>query len=403
MFRLSLLSINQLDTARYTCTFGCSKCFISYLPITITGNRINDLYIISYATAVILPVPTISTKSTSRRRKNKRKQVSSSTHTTVTSSRAHITTPASSAHTTEPSIVPSNEPTTRPLHSASPYAASTVPQCPAATESPKHLRKLLTITESQLWHCRRSHIDPTTLRSLIDGYTSNDSMCTACIQAQYKQKTIKVKIKHTTKQYELVHSDVWGPFSMPTSASNHYYILFIDNYTRYTSVWVLPDKKSKTSTSGYKAFQDRVDSRGYELRRFRCDNGSRGSENKTFRQVLTARCTAYKLCTPYAHHKHGVAKRMIQSITGKARSMMINFQVPLVFCGDAVKTAMYLHQPTPNEGTTKRDDHHAYQGPYSTPYKMLQAFGKPSHNNDGNDIWYKAPLQHLNRFGSDVS
>ena len=42
-----------------------------------------------------------------------------------------------------------------------------------------------------------------------------------------------------------------GLFSTPTCASHHYYILFINDYTRYTFVWVLPDKKSKTCTSAY--------------------------------------------------------------------------------------------------------------------------------------------------------
>jgi len=64
-------------------------------------------------------------------------------------------------------------------------------------------------------------------------------------------KIINVKIKRTTKQLELVHSDVCGPFSTPNSASHRYYILFIDDYTRYTFVWILQDKKSTTCTSAY--------------------------------------------------------------------------------------------------------------------------------------------------------
>jgi len=34
---------------------------------------------------------------------------------------------------------------------------------------------------------------------------------------------------------------------------------------------------------------------------------------------------------------------------------------------------------------------------------MLHAFGKPSHNIDGNDISYNAPLHHLWRFGCYAS
>jgi hypothetical protein len=260
-FRLSLLCINQLDTAGYTSTFGHGKCSISSPSITITSNRDNDLYIISPSTALTSTVPSISTKSTSRK---KRKRASSS---------AHITVPSMSAHTTVPSIAHSIKPTTSSLHTASPSAASTVPQCPPSTILTKTTRKPLTISELRLWHRRLAHINPTALRSLIDGYTKDGSMCTACIQAKHKQKIIKVKTKRTTKPFELIHSDVCGPFSTPTCAGHRYYILFTNDYTQYTSGWVLPDQKSKTSTSAYQSFQAQVDSMGYEVKRFWCDNG----------------------------------------------------------------------------------------------------------------------------------
>jgi len=48
-FRLLLFSVNQLDSARSTATFGGGKCSISspQSPITITSHRVNDLYFIS--------------------------------------------------------------------------------------------------------------------------------------------------------------------------------------------------------------------------------------------------------------------------------------------------------------------------------------------------------------------
>ena len=79
----------------------------------------------------------------------------------------------------------------------------------------------------------------------------DDSMCTACIQAKHKQKIIKVKIKRTTKPCELLHSNMWGPFSTPTSAGHCYYILFIDDYTCYTILSVLLDEQFKACTSAY--------------------------------------------------------------------------------------------------------------------------------------------------------
>ena len=221
-FWLSLLSINQLDTAGYTSTFGHGKCSISSPSITITGNRINDLYIISPATALTSKVPSMSTQSTSRKKRKRASSSahitvpSSSAHTTVPSSSAHITVPSSSAHTSIPSIAHSTKPATSSLYTASPSAASTVLQSAPTTvltkttwkPLTKTTWKPLTISESRLWHRRLALINSTALRSLIDGYTKDHSMCTACIQAKHKQKIIKVKTKRTTKPFELIHSEV---------------------------------------------------------------------------------------------------------------------------------------------------------------------------------------------------
>jgi len=120
------------------------------------------------------------------------------------------------------------------------------------------------------------------MNTLIGGYTHDDSMCTVCIQAKHKQRFIRVPVKHTTKPFELVHSDVCDPFSTPTFGDNRYYILFIDDFTRYTSVWLLPNKKAVTCTSAYQSFQAQVDSMGYEIKPFRCDNGRGDYENMIF-------------------------------------------------------------------------------------------------------------------------
>jgi len=62
---------------------------------------------------------------------------------------------------------------------------------------------------------------------------------------------MQVKTKHTTKQLELVHSDVCGTLSTPTCAGHRFNILFIDDYSRYIFVWALSGKKLKTCTSAY--------------------------------------------------------------------------------------------------------------------------------------------------------
>jgi len=91
-----------------------------------------------------------------------------------------------------------------------------------------------------------AHMHPTSVRSLIPEYTNDDSMCTVCIQAKHKQKFIQFKVKRTSKPFELVHSHACGPFSTPTFGCNKHFILFADDYTRFTFVWMLSDKKHQT-------------------------------------------------------------------------------------------------------------------------------------------------------------
>ena len=53
---------------------------------------------------------------------------------------------------------------------------------------------------------------------------------------------------------------------------------------------------------------------------------------------------------------------MIRPITEMARAMMIDSQAPIQFWGEAVNTAVNLHQRSLNEDL-KRNDHDGYKAP----------------------------------------
>ena len=223
-------------------------------------------------------------------------------------------------------------------------------------------------------------------------------MCTVCIQAKDKQRFIRVPVNRTTKPFELGHSDTCSSFSIPTIRDNQHYILFIDDYTTYRSVLLLPIPEAKTCTSAYKAFEARVDSMVCEIMRFWCDNGLGEYDNKTFQYVLAAHGTTCEPCPGYVHHKNGVAERMICTITENAHAMMINSQTAIQLWGEAVRNAVYLHQRSLIEGLKSKNDCDGYQAPYKMPYQMLHEFGKPTHDADGNKISYQASLYNLRRF-----
>jgi transposase InsO family protein len=219
----------------------------------------------------------------------------------------------------------------------------------------------LSIEESKMWHRRLGHLGDAAIKSIINGYVDDGRICEVCIQAKLRRKIIRVPVQRTTTPFELVHSDLCGPFATRSSGGAQYFIIYIDDYSRHTEIMVLPDKRSETCTAAFQWFQAKVDGWGYDIRRFRSDNGSGEYNNKTFRGILAVRGIAFEPCPPHTQHKNGIAERMIGVLTQKARAMMLDSQAPMQFWAEAINTACYLHRRTPNQSLDGK-----------TPYEVLK-------------------------------
>ena len=45
----------------------------------------------------------------------------------------------------------------------------------------------------------------------------------------------------------LIHSDVWGPFPVSTTSDHHWFVIFVDDYTRMTWIYLLKHKNEALS------------------------------------------------------------------------------------------------------------------------------------------------------------
>jgi len=140
-------------------------------------------------------------------------------------------------------------------------------------------------------------------------------MCSACIEAKRKLKIINVNTKRTTMPFGLVYWEVCRPYCTLIFTSHRYYIVFINDHTPYTFVWVVLEKMTETCIAAYQSSYARVDLKGYKVKRFRCDNSNGQHDNETSRLVLTARGTTYEHCPPNVYYKAGVPEHVIPSIT----------------------------------------------------------------------------------------
>ena len=101
-----------------------------------------------------------------------------------------------------------------------------------------------------MWHHRLGHPSNKVLSnalSSIDVYsTSNNSdtvtHCKHCLNGKMHQLPLNTFDFQASKPLELIHSDVWGPSPMSFVNDFLYYVIFVDDYSKFTWLYLLKFK-----------------------------------------------------------------------------------------------------------------------------------------------------------------
>ena len=199
-------------------------------------------------------------------------------------------------------------------------------------------------------------------------------MCLICIHTKQQQYVIRIKAFRTSMPFELVHSDLCGPIKYSIRGTQ-YYIIYIDDCTRYTEVYFLITKTTEEISAKFQHYQAWVETQGFHIKRFRSDNGSGEYNNSIFLGLLGEKGITFEPFPPYTQHKNRTAERMIQTLNAKARSMMLDANMPIIFWPEAIRTACYLHRRSPTSSLT--DNRSPYKALYGTIPKIrhLRQFG----------------------------
>jgi len=136
-----------------------------------------------------------------------------------------------------------------------------------------------------------------------------------CISTKQQRRFARMPVHRASKPFELVHSDLCGPISVPSHGGARYFIVYIDDYSRYAWVYFLSDKSSTTITANFQEFTAWIwmtfKHLKFKIRRFRCDNGKGEYDNSLFRGILRVTGFQYEPAPPYTQHKNGLSERMI--------------------------------------------------------------------------------------------
>lgn len=92
-----------------------------------------------------------------------------------------------------------------------------------------------TLDEAKLWHLRLGHVPFTTLKAYkhdLDTHTLlNSLICTICPKAKQSRQPFSSSYVKSTSPFELLHMDIWAPYSVCTSNGCKFFLTIVDDYT----------------------------------------------------------------------------------------------------------------------------------------------------------------------------
>ncbi|KAL4388782.1 hypothetical protein GQ457_09G029540 [Hibiscus cannabinus] len=136
--------------------------------------------------------------------------------------------------------------------------------------------------DSWLWHLRYGHLGFTGMKLLSKAKMVNGlpeinppiQLCEACIKGkQHRQRFEVGKSWRARRPLEIVHTDIAGPFDIPSLGGNRYYLTFIDDYSR--KCWVYALKEKSEALAKFKEFKAMTKKQsGQFIKILRSDRGS---------------------------------------------------------------------------------------------------------------------------------
>jgi len=97
-----------------------------------------------------------------------------------------------------------------------------------------------------LWHFRLGYVSNKCIDVIKNRFPfvkcSKFCVCDVCHFAKQKRLPFPLSTSKSKKCFDLIHVDLWGPYSIPSIHGHKYFLTIVDDYSRYTWIFLLKQK-----------------------------------------------------------------------------------------------------------------------------------------------------------------
>jgi hypothetical protein len=272
----------------------------------------------------------------------------------------------------------------------------------------------------ELAHKRLGHINLKAIKELkdntkgvnidlkdIDTASTSLDNCVICIQAKLtKNRSTKSNTK-VSAYLDLIYIDIGGPIRPKTFRGFKYYITFRDSYTKYLVVKLLKSRKNivtiikntiieleleaKDNSSNNSSNSNILNStttssfNNNKVKALQLDNEFKSKELDNY---LATKGIVTRYSAPYTPEQNGAAEIINRILLNKVRALLLSSNLPKNLWGEALLTATYLYNRTPNSSIN-------FKTPYYLKYNIvpnlnnIRIFGSLAYNKEPSNFTSK--------------
>ncbi|RVX23193.1 Retrovirus-related Pol polyprotein from transposon RE1 [Vitis vinifera] len=185
-------------------------------------------------------------------------------------------------------------------------------------------------------------------------------VCEPCQMAKSHRLPFTLSESRASQPFALAHSDLWGPAPVVGTNGARYFVLFVDDHTRFSWLYLLASKDQ--AISAFLQFKVMIETQfDTKVRMLQTDWGG---EFQAFTNTLCKFGILHRVSCPSTSQQNGRVERKHRHVVEVGLSLLAHASIPLKYWPFAFQSALYLINRLPSSVLN-------FSSPYKTLYHCL--------------------------------